>query len=406
MQQMGKKLVCPLLYNHIALNNEGQRVFCCLSDYSSSYSGIKTIKDSDQDFQERLEKARQKFSQHQFPSECAICQSYEEKGIRSFREISSKLFEETTQTILHGGTPERIEYIDIKLGNTCNLKCRMCNPLASHALSEEFKEVYPDHPFSNTKPMEWYKQEDFLKQFSPYLSDLKVLQFTGGEPFINQEMWNFIDDLIAAGEAEHIHLKFNTNFTVLNEDILEKLKSFQNVSLLLSLDGTEKVFEYIRFPAKWNQITSHLEILNKTLENNNTIDVILTPSIQILNIFQLDEIIGITKPYSYLTKLVELNMVTQPNSYCVSNLPQSIKSELKVKILSEMNQMLSGIEKSDVLLAQLKDIIRLLDQPTDIEALREFVRTNQFFDQKRNQNLKDLLPEGWAEIILEEVSKV
>ena len=98
-------------------------------------------------------------------------------------------------------------------------------------------------------------------------------------------------------------------------------------------------------------------------------------------------------------------MVTQPDSFCISILPKKIKSELKVKILSELNQMLDGIDKSDVLLAQFKDVIRLLDQPANIGALREFLRTNQIFDQNRNQSLKDFLPDDWYTLILEEVSK-
>ena len=250
MQPIDKKLVCPLLYNQIAINNEGQRVFCCISDYSSSYSGTKTIKDTDRDFEKRLKNAREIFRAGKFPKECAICQSYEKNGIRSFREISLQLFQETTESVLRDETPKNIEYIDIKLGNSCNLKCRMCNPLASHALLEEFKLIFPNQPYSKTKPLDWYQQNSFFEQFAPYLSELKVLQFTGGEPFINQEMWGFIDHIIAIGEAEHIHLKFNTNFTVFNEKIFNKLKKFANVTLLLSLDGTENVFEYIRFPGK------------------------------------------------------------------------------------------------------------------------------------------------------------
>jgi glutamate-1-semialdehyde 2,1-aminomutase len=281
----------------------------------------------------------------------------------------------------------------------------MCNPLASHGLLEEFKLIFPNQPYSKTKPLDWYTQNNFFEQFVSYLSELKVLQFTGGEPFINQEMWEFIDHIIAIGEAEHIHLKFNTNFTVLNDKILNKLKKFANVTLLISLDGIENVFEYIRFPGKWEQITSNLKKLNLALEDDNTIEIILTPSIQILNIFQLNKIISITKPYLNLSKLVELNMVTQPDSFCISNLPKKIKSELKVKILSEMNEMLDGIEKSEVLLAQLKDVIRLLDQPANIEALRDFLRTNQIFDQNRKQSLKDFLPDDWYTLILEEVSK-
>lgn len=396
-----QKLTCPLLYNHISINSFGQRVFCCISGYAPQenqeiFTSQFKISDHQQPFDLRLKQARDTFKQGRFPLECKSCEHAESLGSESFRQTNIERFPETMQDILRGNEPQAIEYIDIKLGNHCNLKCRMCNPYCSDALKDEYESIYPGsmrHMKANS--FTWYKDPQFFDGMKSHLPTLKTLLFTGGEPFLIREMWQFIDDIIEQGFSKTIHLVFNTNFTIFNEDIFNKLKQFKKVTLYLSIDAVDDVYEVIRYPGKWSTIEKNLEKLNLWLKTDDRFEVIFFPSIQALNIFQLDRIFELPKKYENIPNKLDFNIVTFPALYCVSNLPKKCKADMKLKIMSELDVMVADMAEPKRLIDNLKGLLKLLEEDSKEEEQQEFLRVNSIFDQKRKQDLKDMLPPGW-----------
>jgi sulfatase maturation enzyme AslB (radical SAM superfamily) len=103
------------------------------------------------------------------------------------------------------------------------------------------------------------------------LSNLRQLVFCGGETLLGQEYWD-----VAKWLADHVPnakqqltLCFQTNGTQPvrpeNFDIIEK---FYLVKLHISLDGIQDRFEYLRWPASWNQVTDNILNLRETLPGN------------------------------------------------------------------------------------------------------------------------------------------
>jgi MoaA/NifB/PqqE/SkfB family radical SAM enzyme len=413
MSNNNEKLICTLLYNHQAWDNFGNRIFCCVANYSKFEESQSDIFSNDfqigqgpDDFSTRLVEARNEFNSGYFPNECLSCQRKEEIGQTSFRQDNLKEFEETTNKILSGENFDKIEYMDIKLGNICNLKCRMCNPYASSLLKNEFEQIYPGSlRQSESSEFDWYKKNNFFQELSANSKDLKLLHFTGGEPFLNREMWDYIDRLIEMDLAKKIILRFNTNFTTFSENIFSKLKHFKEVRLYLSIDATDKEFEYIRYPGKWETIVCNLNELNRLAKDYSNLTVILNPVIQILNVTAIKSLALFLSQFESINHFIDLNFVNSPKAFCISSLPQKIKNEIKLLLLSEIKDILTLVDNPKELSEQLREVISLLDIENNPRDIKEFVRINQIFDQNRDQTLKDILPDHWIKHILDEVTK-
>ncbi|MCO4793576.1 MAG: radical SAM protein [Bacteriovoracaceae bacterium] len=407
------KLCCPLLYNHLSIDNTGKRMFCCLATYSKTlksgdevFSPSFEIQDIQFDYDKEIEEAREAFKKGQFPPQCHVCKYNEENEIKSYRQDNLDIFPQTTELIRSGREDKvSIEYLDIKLGNNCNLKCRMCNPTSSSGLTKEHELIYPGSS-EKTKHLsfDWYKDPKRWDEFFQSASSLKYIQFTGGEPFLINEMWIFLKKLVEEGYSKNIHLKFNTNFTHFKDEFYKIFLEFKEVTLYLSIDGIEDVFEYIRYPGKWDDVHSNFKRLDDLMKTPNSINTVFFPSIQINNVFQIEKLFEYIKSFQNIKKNIDLNMVHYPKAFSISNLPDSIKNELKLNLLTKTQDLVQTLNSPPLALKSIKDVLNLLSINGDKEELREFIRINQIYDKNRSQNTKDCLPQGWFNKILDAIS--
>ena len=91
--------------------------------------------------------------------ECGRCRSEEENGLNSRRQYEQQNWPKSTiekaqeQTELDGSidveeTP--VEYYDLRFGNFCNLKCRMCGPTDSDAWYDDWIKLTGKNTFKDT----------------------------------------------------------------------------------------------------------------------------------------------------------------------------------------------------------------------------------------------------------------
>lgn len=136
--------------------------------------------------------------------------------------------------------------VDYWTGDTCNLRCVICGPDNSSAWKEELK--IPLIKRKNTVNYTWQDLE---------ISKLKFIHFNGGEPLLSKQHVEF---LLAIPNKSQVHLNYNTNGTILPTTGLLKLwEQFKLVQLDFSIDDIGDRFEYQRYPAKWNQVSSNLK---------------------------------------------------------------------------------------------------------------------------------------------------
>ena len=88
----------------------------------------------------------------------------EDAGIESLRQAWMHRWLEDKE---YTETPDlNIVYADIRLGNMCNLKCRMCNPYASNQWLDEWhliNDPLPDDEMQRLsgKTYPWYRYQQF-----------------------------------------------------------------------------------------------------------------------------------------------------------------------------------------------------------------------------------------------------
>ena len=151
------------------------------------------------------------------PQVCGNCWIVESSGGRSYRHSSQDSFKLTAQKAQESASldPLPVEYLDIQLGNRCNLRCRMCSPHASHLLQKEFELLNLAPPLYADANFDWPASEKVWEDIWQMVPALKKLSFGEGEPFINKPGLAFLRKLQESGHASHIDLIIDTNMTML-----------------------------------------------------------------------------------------------------------------------------------------------------------------------------------------------
>jgi sulfatase maturation enzyme AslB (radical SAM superfamily) len=196
---------------------------------------------------------------------CQHCWKLEDRGLLSFRQSHNhdRPLPAVDEFGHMGSSPEEVH---IRLGNECNLKCVMCTPHNSTKWSED-SDIYGqfvDRYFGDEVRLEIF-QDSWAQQI---FTNAKVVQFAGGEPFAMKQHERIIDLLLKSGRAAEIELIYYTNGTLYRPELLSKLTRFRNVVFNFSIDGYQDSYEHIRFPSKWDKLTTNLDKFLQYPANN------------------------------------------------------------------------------------------------------------------------------------------
>lgn len=328
---MSKDLWCPIPWVHTSIKNNGDLRLCCQANTAKNKGvlrnkngepfradvpdDITNSKNSD-----LSSSVRKKFLENQWPEECIRCRREESVGAVSRRQHEVKRYTNKKQHLLDiTDVNGRVnlahlsqEYFDIRFGNLCNLKCRMCSPTESNMWYNDYSKLWNTNTFKDTHgtvtmsddkkatvnlDYEWIHSEVFWQQLTEQ-TEIQYIQMAGGEPFIIPKHLEYLQTLIKLGKANQITLEYNTNLTVLPQKLLDAFAHFREVKLIVSIDGIKKQNEYIRNPSKWGKLISNIERLESNRSKIN-MQVYLSVTVQMYNIFYLPEI------YTQLCKLIE-----------------------------------------------------------------------------------------------------
>ncbi|MFA5582768.1 MAG: twitch domain-containing radical SAM protein, partial [Bacteriovoracaceae bacterium] len=182
------------------------------------------------------------------PPQCQGCFKLEESGCSSPRQDYINRFGNVDEV--------RIKYLDVTFNNDCNLECMMCSPLYSYKLNKLYHRGM-DLSHSST----WQVDLDSTT-LSRMLPTLEVITLTGGEPFVSKKILDFIKNLSGGPFARNLTLRVFTNLSHMSLEIINTLKKFKKVELLLSIDSVEENYEFIRYPASWKTLVNNIELLN------------------------------------------------------------------------------------------------------------------------------------------------
>jgi organic radical activating enzyme len=172
----------------------------------------------------------------------------------------------------------KIRMLDIQYSNICNLGCLFCGPeQSSYSSDERFKAGITD------KRVELKNNLDIALDAMNQLPDLDSVSFLGGEFFIFKDNSVILDQII----ERKLAAKISTNASILEENLLSTLEKIPRLEIQISMDGVAEMYEFMRYPAKWDTFITNVGILLKRLPwADNHFNIVIQP----LNIQNLHEI--------------------------------------------------------------------------------------------------------------------
>lgn len=238
------------------------------------------------------------------PSTCERCWDEEAAGRTSKRMNSrARLKEYYDQVDWENTNPDQLWFIDLKLGNICNLKCRICGSWSSSKWAKEEMDYVPDSnrkehvAYMFLKEGAWPRESPaFWDNIKALLPNIKYLEFTGGEPFLIEQHFEFLRHAVSTGDSKHIDIHYNTNGTVYPEHAEEIWEHFNNVEIAFSIDNIGARFEYERYGANWNSVMlnisrfKELQLRMLTKYKRKLITTQLCTTMNIQNVYYLPEI--------------------------------------------------------------------------------------------------------------------
>ena len=319
-----KTNICPLPWTSLEVGVNGGAAPCCL--YQGQVPDVKVYKDSLQEIQAHpyMENLRTQFKNGEKPSGCTNCWAEEKAGKTSKRMNTFYKMRNTLKDWDVDSKPE-LKFIDFKLGNVCNLKCRICGSWSSSKWAQEEMD-YGENPVARKNLTEggWpKKQPQFFDDIKDNLAHAEYFEFTGGEPFMIKNHFKILMYCVEKGYAKNIDIHYNTNGTQLPpQDIFDLWSYFKRVEIAFSIDDVGEQFEYQRHPAKWREVNQNLVKFKERKTKNMEFQICTT--INIFNIFSLAKIALWVAQYQ--PNYFYVNTCFEPDIFNIQTLPKQIKN--------------------------------------------------------------------------------
>lgn len=441
---MSKGLLCPIPWEMAAIKGNGDFRVCCHANVSEGRGLVRNETEvlncgKNEFFEvrnaETIKEVRSAMMRGEWHAFCSRCKIEEESGIKSRREKELELSEETfkvdhvIEATKESGEIDPIEFpitrVDLRLGNKCNLKCRMCGPTDSDAWYSDHISLWNVRSFEDThgtvnlnlkdgrwrtknKDYDWVDDAFFWNSFEKIISNLDYIHLVGGEPLLIDNHIKVLEKCIDLNCAKNITLEYNTNLTVLPDKFLDIWSHFKEVKVGVSLDGVGEVNDYIRYPSKFSHIEENIKRLADFEKGNFTIWVSFT--FQILNALSLKDFFlwkvksDFFKPKGYFHQnIVSSHALHGPEFLSVQALPEQLKEDFfqrlqkDIKVLkTELSELEIKADEIDYIVEKFEETIhgyfKFMVKEDKSKHFPELIRHIQKLDQIRGQSVKESLP--------------
>lgn len=294
---------CIYPFVHLATFTNGDITPCCVA---RSYKGLNlhdiTLEQAWN--HPSVKDVRQRMLNGDRVGNCQDCYNAEEHGVDSHRTSSNRVFEkEYGLTKKHFVSSEldisKLITLDLRLGNTCNLKCVMCRPNESHKWYEDILElkqinlpkiVSDDISYKanyNRNDYNWVSNKLFWDNIDTILPNIREFIFGGGEPFMLKEVKALLQKAVDMDLAKNLTIRFHTNGTYLTAKDFKLLQHFKRIQLMFSVDGVDEVNYFLRFPAEWKKV---IDTINENENYGKNIESYILCSLTGISAFYLDQL--------------------------------------------------------------------------------------------------------------------
>ena len=358
-------LYCPMIHGGLEIdfkNAQPTVQHCCLRRDGFPVD-IKTDYWKDPNFILLREQNKQNI----WSPGCKNCQHLESAGQTSFR-----------LGMTHGlgvsgydlSGPARI---DLMADISCNLACRTCGTHSSTFWQKHLK-VHNQWDKPIESPQHYSKIISALSKLD--LSNLRMLVFCGGETLLGQAYWEVAKWLAdnVPNAKQQLTLCFQTNGTQpIHPRHYELIDRFHLVRLHISLDGINERFEYLRWPANWNQVVDNIMQVRELAPSNTMF--LIEETISIFNLWYSNEV----------SRWAENNFTTNREGDPINHTKHLAKGIFSLAACSQ--EYISAIQQTE-----LKNLISN-DWKENPASINKMIGEIKKFDNFRNQSFEKTFPD-------------
>jgi radical SAM protein with 4Fe4S-binding SPASM domain len=378
---------CVLPWMHLYVGPDGNVLPCCIADQKFPMGNIQEQSVESILKSDRFVSLRENMLNHRRSKECNYCYIKEDAGLISARKKHNQRWSVSDPTaVIEKFNPV---YLDIRLNNVCNLKCRMCSSYFSSSIAAEENKIFG---IKNKKSALTYQQRTAsLDEILGYAQYAEKIYFAGGEPLLCKEHYDILQQLIDCENVD-LEIAYNTNFTTLqyqNFSVLELWKKFSNITIGASLDAEHQVAEYIRHGTVWTDIENNLSLLKTQCPH---VKFNVTSTVGFLNI---ESLINLQKRWHTFDILdinnFSLTVMISPEHMITSALPTHHKQRLESQIVQHINWCQESGAIS--LATQWNNVLKYMWSQDNSHHLDEFRRLTNIMDQHRKESFVETFPE-------------
>jgi MoaA/NifB/PqqE/SkfB family radical SAM enzyme len=339
-----------------------------------------------------MQDLRQQFLDGRQPQTCRKCWREERSGRTSKRMHTLDRLKHMIPDQPWTADARPLMFLDLKLVNICNLKCRICGSWSSSTFATEelnyVRDKKASHHYTMLKQGAWPRENHtFWSEMDQVVDQIRYIEFTGGEPFMIQEHFDMLQGLVDRGIAGQIEIHYNTNGTQWPEQARDIWQHFRQVEVAFSIDDVGERFEYQRNNAVWSQVCENIKRFVDLREHllNMTLQVCCTVSI--FNVLYLEQVAKWIDQHDF--DFVYWNILHDAEYFSISSLPESSKITIDEHLRSVLVPARTQREFDNVITFMRRGV------STDGVRMREEIAR---VDLRRKQNLCHVAPE-LAEII-------
>ena len=348
-----------------------------------------------------MQNLRQEFLDTKQPSACRKCWREERAGRTSKRMHTLDRLKHMLPDQTWTADAKPLMFLDLKLGNICNLKCRICGSWSSSTFAVEELAALPpgedkknNHHYTMLKQGAWPRENpSFWKEIDQVVDQIQYIEFTGGEPFMIQEHFDMLQGLVDRGIAHSIEIHYNTNGTQYPEDADAIWKHFKLVEIAFSIDDLSERFEYQRTNAVWKEVCRNIGWFRTLREHYTNIRLQVCSTVNVFNVLYLEELAQWIDQQNF--DYVYWNMMHEAYYFSISTLPADAKYAITTK--------LQHSEVDDRTRREFAQIIDFMNRGVSLDGniLRMKIAD---LDRKRNQDLS-IVETEFAKLINYEKNK-
>lgn len=242
----------------------------------------------------------------------------------------------------------------IETSNLCNQACITCGP----DNSTKWQEIERN---AGIKTSKFFAQN--IDQLDINYKHAVKINFLGGEPTFDPRTFYIIEKLHEHNNTDCFISIVTNGYNEIPNKYKNLLKQFPNINICFSIDGIESRFEYMRWPAKWNNLQKVLDSY-KNITNNFSVSYTISG----VNCLYYEETVNWFEKQNlkYLHNIVE-----SPDWCSLKRAPIAIKNQIRH-------------------IPFFKDVSKHNGKETDVN---EFLKQLHHQDRLKFINLKDYMPE-------------